>query len=125
MEFRSARHTNDLGLITDFYTSIIGLDILFNFENHNGYSGVFLGKANHSWHLEFTSSKTQAHHVFDSEDLLVFYPLEKSEYDTIIERIEKYNIKKNRPNNPFWMDNGVYIKDPDGFGIIVSNFKLK
>jgi len=125
MDFRSARHTNNLKSIVDFYTNILGLEILFSFENHNDYSGVFIGKSDQNWHLEFTSSKTEAEHKFDIEDLLVFYPTEKDEYDKIIERIETSGIEKVKPKNPFWVENGVMIQDPDGFGVIVSNLKIK
>jgi len=123
MEFRCARHTDNLKSVTDFYTNILGLEVLFSFENHNNYSGAFIGKPDHSWHLEFTSSKTKAEHAFDAEDLLVFYPTEKAEYDKIIERIEANGIDKVKPSNPYWNENGVMIQDPDGFGIIVSHLK--
>lgn len=125
MEFRSARHTDNLKLIEEFYTHIIGLEVLFSFENHNNYSGVFIGKQGHSWHLEFTTSKNKAEHKFDMEDLLVFYPTSKEEYNKIIERIEANGINIIAAKNPFWNENGVMIKDPDDFGVIVSNFKIK
>ena len=59
MEFRSARHTDNLKLIEEFYTQIIGLNVLFSFENHNDYSGVFI-QPGLDWHLEFTTSKNKA-----------------------------------------------------------------
>ena len=125
MEFRNARHTNDLKPIIEFYTNIIGLEVLFSFENHNEYSGVFMGKPGHDWHLEFTTSKSKAEHKFDADDILVFYPAEENEYREIVKRIEKSNLEKIRAKNPFWNDNGIMIKDPDGFGVIVSNLKIK
>lgn len=125
MEFRCARHTDNLRAITDFYTNILMLEVLFSFENHNNYSGVFIGKTGHDWHLEFTSSHTRAEHSFDDEDLLVFYPTERTEYNSIIQRIETSGLEKLTPSNPYWSENGVMIKDPDGFGIIVSHLKTK
>jgi catechol 2,3-dioxygenase-like lactoylglutathione lyase family enzyme len=125
MEFRNARHTNDLKPIIEFYTKILGLEVLFSFENHNDYSGVFLGLPGLDWHLEFTTSETKAVHVFDAEDLLVFYPKERSVYDGIVENIRNHNIEEFKARNPFWDDNGVMIKDPDGYGVIISDFKLK
>lgn len=125
MEFRGARHTDDLPAIVDFYTNILGLELLFSFENHNGYSGAFLGKPGHNWHLEFTSSSTKAAHIPDPEDLLVFYPTQKEDYDGIIQRIEEKDIEIVTPQNPYWTENGVMILDPDGFGIIVSHLKVE
>ena len=123
MEFRNARHTNNLQAITDFYTSIMGFQVLFSFENHNGYNGVFLGIPGLDWHLEFTSSGDKAHHSFDQEDILVFYPTEKIVYDKIVERIYQNNLDVLKAKNPFWDDNGIMIQDPDGFRVIVSHMK--
>ena len=99
--------------------------MLFSFENHNDYNGVFIGKSGQGWHLEFTSSKDTANHKFDEEDLLVFYPKERDEYDEIIRRIETHNIQQLQPKNPFWVDNGVLIHDPDGYGVIVCGMKIE
>lgn len=125
MEFRNARHTNDLQSIVKFYTNILGLEVLFSFENHNDYSGAFIGKSGRSWHLEFTMSKSKAHHSFDPEDLLVFYPKKKSEFDEIVARIDTHKIEKLKAANPFWDDHAIMIKDPDGFRVVVSNMKSK
>ena len=125
MEFRSARHTDNLKIIEAFYTEIIGLEVLFSFKNHNEYSGVFLGKKDHDWHLEFTRSNDAAAHKFDPEDILVFYPKEKAEYNRIINNIEAKNIKIIEARNPYWNDNGIMIQDPDGYGIIISNLRIK
>ncbi|MFY0652108.1 MAG: hypothetical protein JXQ96_08755 [Cyclobacteriaceae bacterium] len=125
MEFRIARHTNYLNQVIDFYTNILALEILFSFENHNDYSEVFIGKPGLNWHFEFTESLTPAEHKQDAEDFLVFYPTEKNEYDQIIANIEAKDILKIKPKNPFWVENGVLINDPDGFGIIISNFKIR
>ena len=43
MQFRSARHTDNIEGLKTFYTEIIGLDILGDFKDHDGYSGIFLG----------------------------------------------------------------------------------
>lgn len=125
MELRIARHTDNLDEIKEFYSQIMGLEVLFSFENHNDYNGVFIGKSGQSWHLEFTSSKDKANHKFDEEDFLVFYPREQEEYNEIIRRIETHNIQRLKPKNPFWVDNGVLIHDPDGHGVIVSGIKAE
>lgn len=125
MEFRNARHTDNLKEIIEFYTDVLGLEVLFSFENHNGYNGAFIGKPNHDWHLEFTSSESKAEHKFDIEDILVFYPTEAIEYDEIIKQIDGKNIEKIKAKNPFWDNNGIMVKDPDGFRVIVSNMKIK
>ncbi len=62
MNFRYARHTNNLKPLIEFYTKVIGLEIIGNFENHDKYNGVFLGKQDLDWHLEFTESDEKVNH---------------------------------------------------------------
>lgn len=124
MELRVARHTNNINKILDFYTKIIGLDLLGEFKNHDNYDGIFLGKKNENWYLEFTTSIEQANHYFDEDDCLVFYVNTKNEYDEIIHRIHQNNISIINSKNPYWNLNGLNIKDPDGFNVIISPIKI-
>nr|WP_321357509.1 VOC family protein [uncultured Draconibacterium sp.] len=123
MIFRAARHTNDLKPLIEFYTNIVGLDVLGSFKDHDNYDGVFLGKHGQNWHLEFTKSLTKANHKFDADDILVFYTEQATEYDKILEKINFYGIEIIMPENPYWRNNGVMIKDPDGYSIVISNQK--
>ena len=119
MKFRSARHTNNLSPIINFYTEILGLEVVGRFNNHDGYDGVFLGIHGADWHLEFTTSPEPAQHQPDEDDLLVFYPACTEEYSTITERFTKHNIPPAEPKNPYWKTNGTLYKDPDGFGVMI------
>lgn len=125
MFFRYARHTNKLKEIINFYTSILNLKVLGDFEKHNGYDGVFLGKENIGWHLEFTSTNEKLNSIFDEDDVLVFYPLNKKEHEQIVKNIRENKIKVLTPKNPYWEENGILIKDPDKFNIIISDLKIK
>ena len=120
MNFRYARHTNSLQPLIKFYTEIIGLKILGDFENHNYYDGVFLGFVGENWHLEFTVSDDSASHEPDEDDLLVFYVDSQAEMNAIINRAVASSIKIAEPKNPYWKTNGVNLLDPDGFGVIIS-----
>lgn len=120
MKFRYARHTKDLAEIQNFYTKILGFEILGKFENHDNYNGIFLGKKDRNWHLEFTVSDEIPDREFDEDDLLVFYPETIIEYENILRNIDKNSIKILKPKNPYWIENGIFIKDTDGFGIIIS-----
>jgi hypothetical protein len=123
MKLRFARHTNDLEKIKSFYINILGFYLLGGFENHNNYDGIFIGKPNLGWHLEFTKSNDAVEFNFCDEDYLVFYPENITDYNLIIERISENNIAFIESKNPFWNENGKIILDPDGFGIIISNLK--
>lgn len=117
MKFRVARHTDNLKTIAGFYSSLPEMEVLGNFEAHDGYDGIFIGKPGENWHLEFTQSNEPVHHLPDEDDLLVFYYEDEKHQqalaylDTVTERV----IAK----NPYWNVHGVSYNDPDGFGIVV------
>lgn len=92
MTFRYARHTRNLENLKWFYTTILGFEILGSFENHDGYDGVFIGKKHSNWHLEFTKSSENPKQVFDEDDILVFYPKDVSEFNTILSNIVSNKI---------------------------------
>lgn len=125
MTFRYARHTQDLEQIKRFYQDIIGLDIISSFKDHDGYDGLFFSKGESNWHLEFTASKRLPIHSFDLEDALVFYPTSLKEWNIIIANLERENIPHIDPENPYWKEFGIQIKDPDGAYVIISNQKVK
>lgn len=121
MRFRIARHTNNLEPLINFYTNYLGLELLGEFKNHSFYDGVFLGKKDLDWHLEFTMSDEKANHIFDEDDLLVFYPSDQEEFLKIIDRFKENNIQEVKPKNPYWDQNGKMYLDPDGYRIVISN----
>ncbi len=120
MKFRYARHTENLKPLIDFYTKIIGLEIIGSFENHSNYNGVFLGFPNLDWHIEFTESNEKTDHYPDKDDLIVFYLNSHEELNTIIKDAKKSGLKISQSKNPYWQENGTELKDPDGFGVILT-----
>jgi catechol 2,3-dioxygenase-like lactoylglutathione lyase family enzyme len=125
MTFRYARHTNNLEQLKTFYIDVLGLQLLGGFENHDNYDGIFLGKPNENWHLEFTKSIDVIVFNFCEDDLIVFYPNSKLEYEIIQEKLKNNTIKIIPSKNPFWNENGIMILDPDGYRIVISNLKMK
>jgi hypothetical protein len=124
MKFRFARHTNDLEQLSNFYINILGMEILGGFQKHNGYDGVFIGKSNENWHLEFTKSNEIIQFNFGEEDILVFYPDTRLEYEHILEKINNFSIKIIEAKNPYWNENGKMFLDPDGYRIVISDLKI-
>lgn len=125
MILRIARHTNNLEQIKSFYTTILGFELLGSFENHSNYNGIFIGKPNLDWHLEFTQSEDKANHHFDEDDILVLYPETVLEYEALITRISENNITFISAKNPYWNQNGKMFLDPDGARIVLSNLRIK
>jgi len=120
MQFRHARHTNNLEPLINFYTEIIGLEKLGGFKDHDDYEGVFLGMKNSDWHLEFTASHEKADHHFDEDDLIVFYFNTEAEIKAILKNAERNNVALIKPKNQYWESNGHTFLDPDGFIVVIS-----
>lgn len=121
MQFRLARHTEDLQKVREFYVNILGFEVLGEFHDHDNYDGIFIGKSNENWHLEFTSSDELPNHRFDEDDALVFYPKSQTEFDEILARIQNHKIQTYPAKNPYWNNVGaVLIKDFDEHVIIFS-----
>ncbi|WP_396171394.1 VOC family protein [Flavobacterium sp.] len=125
MTFRFTRHTNDLERLSAFYIKILGMEILGGFQNHTDYDGLFIGKTNENWHLEFTKSNEIVQFNFGDEDVLVFYRNTRLEYESILDQINKYSIIIIEAKNPYWNENGKKVLDPDGYRIVISDLKIK
>jgi catechol 2,3-dioxygenase-like lactoylglutathione lyase family enzyme len=125
MTFRFARHTNNLEQLKSFYIDILGLELLGDFENHNGYDGVFIGKPNENWYLEFTKSDEIVTFNFGEEDILVFYPNTKLEFELIHDKLKTNKMEFIKAKNSYWNENGKMILDPDGYRVVISHLKIK
>jgi catechol 2,3-dioxygenase-like lactoylglutathione lyase family enzyme len=125
MKLRIARHTDDLQKIKTFYIDILGFELLGGFENHDTYDGIFIGKPDADWHLEFTQSNEKANHISDEDDSTVLYPETFLEYNNLINRLINNNISIITSKNTYWNNNGKMFLDPDGFRIIISDLKAK
>ncbi|WPO78045.1 VOC family protein [Flavobacterium sp. KACC 22761] len=125
MFLRVARHTDDLKKIEDFYVNVLGFEQLGEFQNHNNYNGIFIGKSGLDWHFEFTQSNNKAKHTFDEDDVIVLYPKSISDYNSLISKLKHYNISTITAANPFWNENGKMIQDPDGYRIVISPLKAE
>ena len=125
MKFRVARHTNDLEKVRSFYIKILGFELLGSFENHNDYDGIFIGKRDSDWHLEFTKSNEKTNSQFDEDDLLVLYPETILEYNKLINNLLDNNISTIHSKNPYWNENGKMFLDPDNYRIVISHLKIK
>ena len=120
MIFRYARQTNNIELLTEFYTQIIGFKELGRFKNHSNYHGVMIGNLESDWHFEFTESNEPVDHYPDKDDLIILYFNSKKEIDLIINKASNIGISREISSNPYWNEYGIEIKDPDGFGIILT-----
>jgi len=95
MFLRVARHTTNLERVKQFYEQVLGLEFQGSFQDHAGYDGIFLGKTGENWQLEFTCTHDVAaiDRRVDEDDLIVFYPFKKVEYDAILDQINTLKLK--------------------------------
>jgi hypothetical protein len=57
--------------------------------------------------------------------LLVFYPESLGTYEAMLEKLQTHRIPVVPAKNPYWNQNGILIKDPDGYGVMISALKIK
>lgn len=120
MNFRFARHTTNLDQIKHFYVELLGLEVLGSFENHDNYDGVFIGKKEENWQLEFTVSDQLPNHTSDEDDLLVFYLDSQEELYNRRSILKENGVESIKAKNPYWNINGVTYQDPDGFRLVLT-----
>lgn len=120
MRMRVARHTHDLSPMIGFYTEVIGLRVLGEFEAHEGYDGIFLGFPGQDWEIEFTVSGEKPGHVPDEDDLLVFYFESGAQIEAILKRGVQNGSIPVRTKNPYWNRHGHTLRDPDGFLVTLA-----
>jgi catechol 2,3-dioxygenase-like lactoylglutathione lyase family enzyme len=119
---RVARPTDRLDQVIRFYTDGLGFQILYRFDNHEGFDGVMIGIPGESYHLEFT--RQQGHLVGQAptqDNLLVFYLPDQQEWQSAIDRMKSIGYEPVKPYNPYWESSGVTFEDPDGYRVVLQN----
>lgn len=119
---RVARPTDDLEAVVRFYRDGLGLEVLSEFQDHDGFDGVMLGWRGSSYHLEFTHHAGQKVGRAPTEDhLLVFYLPDAEEWRQAVSRLRESGHEPVKPCNPYWETNGKTFEDPDGYRVVLQN----
>jgi catechol 2,3-dioxygenase-like lactoylglutathione lyase family enzyme len=119
---RVVRPTDDLAAVVRFYRDGLGLDLLYEFTNHDGFDGVMLGRKGAGYHLEFVRKAGHRAGTAPTEDnLLVFYLPDRAEWQEAVERLERHGYKSVPAFNPYWDRQGRTFADPDGYRIVLQN----
>ncbi len=122
LQLRIARPVRDLALAKDMYCRGLGLVLLGEFADHDGFDGVLLGRAGSSYHLEFTISATDR--VLPTptpEDLLVLYQPDRAEWQSLCQNMLAAGFKLVASFNPYWETRGRTFEDQDGYRIVLQN----
>jgi len=119
---RIARPTDDLAALVTFYRDGLGMEVLGEFSDHDGFSGVMLGHEGASYHLEFTQKTGhRAGRAPTKDNLLVFYLPEESEWRAAIARLEGIGCRPVEAFNPYWDQRGRTFEDPDGYRVVLQH----
>jgi catechol 2,3-dioxygenase-like lactoylglutathione lyase family enzyme len=118
-KLRVARPTDDLDHLLAFYRDGLGLDVLYRFENHEGFDGVMLGQEGAPYHFEFTRAHDHVAGKAPTQDhLVVFYLPEEKAWRAAIMRMQAAGFAPVPAFNPYWDRDGVTFEDPDGYRIV-------
>jgi catechol 2,3-dioxygenase-like lactoylglutathione lyase family enzyme len=119
---RVARPTDDLQALVRFYRDGLGMEVLFEFQDHNGFDGVMLGWRGTPHHLEFTRhAGHRAGRAPTEDNLLVFYLPDEEQWKSAVSRLEATGYAAVKPFNPYWETNGRTFEDPDGYRVVLHN----
>ena len=118
---RIARPVSNLNQSVSMYQQGLGLVIVGQFQDHEGFSGVMLGHPNGAYHFEFTVC--HAHPIAPSptpEDLLVLYFPELEKWRKTRTRMIEAGFNEVAPFNPYWRKNGCTFEDHDGYRVVLE-----
>jgi hypothetical protein len=104
------------------YERGLGLSVLAEFTDHDGFDGVVLGYPDSAVHLEFTTRR--GHPVASAptdEHLLVFYIPDRDEWASGCARLIAAGFRRVASGNPYWDREGSTFKDVDGYRVVLQN----
>lgn len=111
-----------MAAVVQFYRDGLGLEVLGQFRDHDGFDGVMLGRKGAAYHLEFTHKAGHSVGRAPTEDnLLVFYLPDETEWRAVVGRLEKSGFKPVTAFNPYWDKKGKTFEDPDGYRVVLQN----
>lgn len=118
---RIARPTDDIDRLLPFYGAGLGLEVLYRFEDHEGFDGVMLGARGAPYHFEFTRARGHRAGRAPTEDnLLVFYLPDEEDWRASVERMRAAGFEPVRSFNPYWGRMGATFEDPDGYRVVLN-----
>ncbi|PTB45503.1 uncharacterized protein TrAFT101_000948 [Trichoderma asperellum] len=119
---RVARPSDNIDALLPFYVDGLGFELLFRFNQHEGFDGIMLGHKGAGYHLEFTAKTGHAAGRAPTQDnLLVFYLPEEKEYAEAVARMERAGFGAVTSFNPYWDRCGKTFEDADGYRVVLAS----
>jgi hypothetical protein len=120
-QLRIARPVTDLSATAAMYIQGLELEIIGEFNDHDGFDGIMLGTSAQDHHFEFTFCRI--HPIQPSptqEDLLVFYLPKGEELEQRCSRILAAGFREVQSFNPYWAQSGRTFEDRDGYRLVIQ-----
>lgn len=119
-DFRVARPTNALEPLRRFYVDGLGLEVIAQFADHDGFDGLIVRLPGTTVQIEFTVAHGHTAPRSPTEDhLLVFYVPQPALHRALVERMQANGYSSVPSFNPYWDRYGVTFSDPDGYRVVV------
>lgn len=119
---RIARPVTNLERSVQMYNQGLGLQKIAAFTDHDGFSGMMVGREELSWHIEFTLCQHHpVHPLHTEEDLLVLYYPEQEAWGAACAKMTEAGFQVTASFNPYWDVNGRTFVDPDGYRVVLQN----
>ncbi|PZP46306.1 MAG: glyoxalase [Azospirillum brasilense] len=116
---RVARPTDDPDALLGFYERGLGLEVLYRFEDHDGFDGVMLGRRGAPYHFEFTRAHGHlAGRAPSKDNLLIFYLPDPADWEAAVQRMRSAGFLPVPAFNAYWDRLGMTFEDPDGYRIV-------
>lgn len=121
-QLRVARASDDLDALLPFYCDGLGLEVLYRFEDHDGFDGVMIGRKGAPYHFEFTHARGhKAGRAPTPDNLLVFYLPDAADWTAAVARMRKAGFVPVAAFNPYWDRAGMTFEDADGYRVVLHN----
>ncbi|PTX54357.1 glyoxalase/bleomycin resistance protein/dioxygenase superfamily protein [Litoreibacter ponti] len=119
---RVARPTENIANLLPFYRDGLGLSVLYEFRDHDGFDGVMLGNPGAPYHFEFTrAAEHRVGRAPSQDNLLVFYLPERPVWQAQVDQMRSAGFAPVASLNPYWDRDGLTFEDPDGYRIVFQN----
>lgn len=122
LTMRVARPTDNLAGITEMYVRGLGLTVLAQFTEHEGFDGTILGHPEQPYHIEFTAQRGhQVGKAPTKDHLLVFYIPDTDEWEESCAHMLAAGFRGVPSYNPYWDVQGKTFEDLDGYRVVLQN----
>lgn len=119
---RVARPTDNIEALKSFYVDGLGLKVLYEFTDHDGFDGLMVGAPQCPYHFEFTSNhRHSVGRAPTADNLLVFYLPDVAGWERAVQRMEAAGYSPVASFNPYWDRSGQTFEDADGYRVVLQN----